>query len=577
MDQARWHHQNGQSGSAQDICNLILKREPRHVHALNLLGLILQRAGRHRHAMRMLAEAVASDEFNAACHYNLGSSYQALNERAQAAFHFKRAIALGMSERNIEDFIQQNPAIGTCIASIEDTWPLSVKDGKVLSSHTLKAIADDIFFRCALESVPLHGIPIERLLTVLRAALLARGIEFKFGRSDSGIESLVCAIAQQCFINEYVFAQGEDETRDSGNLKELLLQKLSSGTEIPPLLLAQVAAYMPLHSLPGAQALLNRTWPEIISAVVRQQLREPLDEASDRRSIPVLTSIDDNVSLQVMEQYHENPYPRWTIDPVTALREDYEMRSKAAVDDSTSDTDVLIAGCGTGWHAFQVALLLPTARILAVDISVASLAYARRKTREQGLQNIEYAQADILKLGNIRRSFDRIEAVGVLHHLAEPETGWRLLLSLLRPGGKMRIGLYSETARRSVVEARALIAQRGFRPTIEDIRTCRQEIIRDADRWRWLTTSGDFYNTSGCRDLLFHVMEHRFTIPRIKTFLSEQELSFLGFELKSEVMEVFDKRCPEANGRENLDDWHAFEEENPQTFRHMYIFTVRKN
>ena len=141
----------------------------------------------------------------------------------------------------------------------------------------------------------------------------------------------------------------------------------------------------------------------------------------------------------------------------------------------------------------------------------------------------------------------------------------------------MRIGLYSETARRSVVEARALIAQRGFRPTIEDIRTCRQEIIRDADRWRRLTTSGDFYNTSGCRDLLFHVMEHRFTIPRIKTFLSEQELSFLGFELKSEVMEVFDKRCPEANGRENLDDWHAFEEENPQTFRHMYIFTVRKN
>jgi hypothetical protein len=72
-------------------------------------------------------------------------------------------------------------------------------------------------------------------------------------------------------------------------------------------------------------------------------------------------------------------------------------------------------------------------------------------------------------------------------------------------------------------------------------------------------------------------MEHRFTIPRIKTFLSEHGLSFLGFDLESEVLETFDKRFPEANARENLDDWHTFEDENPQTFRRMYIFTVRKN
>ena len=58
LAQARWYHQQGQSGRAQDICNLILKREPRHVHALNLLGLILQRAGHHRHAARIFAAVV---------------------------------------------------------------------------------------------------------------------------------------------------------------------------------------------------------------------------------------------------------------------------------------------------------------------------------------------------------------------------------------------------------------------------------------------------------------------------------------------------------------------------------------
>ncbi len=176
---------------------------------------------------------------------------------------------------------------------------------------------------------------------------------------------------------------------------------------------------------------------------------------------------------------------------------------------------------------------------LPVDISRASLAYARRKTREEGLRNIEYAQADILNLGSIGRTFDLIESVGVLHHLADPKAGWRVLLSLLKPDGIMRIGLYSETARRSVVDARALIAERGFGATAEDIRMLRQVVIRDSNELRWkpLTRSGDFYSISGCRDMLFNVMEHRFTIPEIAAFLNENGLSFLGFELEDKAFE----------------------------------------
>src|SRR5262249_4359341 len=154
---------------------------------------------------------------------------------------------------------------------------------------------------------------------------------------------------------------------------------------------------------------------------------------------------------------------------------------------------------------------------------------ARRKTREFGLLNIEYAQADILELGSINRTFDRIESIGVLHHLAEPTAGWRVLVSLLRPGGRMRIGLYSELARRSIAEARARIAASGYRPTADDIRRCRQDIIRETDHWNLPIHVLDFYSLSGCRDLLFNVMEHRFTIPEIAAFLNENDLSFLAF------------------------------------------------
>lgn len=123
-----------------------------------------------------------------------------------------------------------------------------------------------------------------------------------------------------------------------------------------------------------------------------------------------------------------------------------------------------------------------------------SLAYARRKTRELGLRNIDYAQADILELGSIGRTFDSIESVGVLHHLAEPLAGWRVLVSLLRPGGTMRIGLYSHLARRVIVEARDRIAARNYRATTEDIRRCRQDILREADKWKPLIGAKDFYS-----------------------------------------------------------------------------------
>ena len=208
---------------------------------------------------------------------------------------------------------------------------------------------------------------------------------------------------------------------------------------------------------------------------------------------------------------------------------------------SESVRNILIAGCGTGEHPFDVAQKSPHAQLLAIDLSRVSLAYARRKTREEGLRNIEYAQADILNLAGLDRRFDRIEALGVLHHLADPLAGWRILLGLLAPGGTMRVGLYSEAARRSIVEARALIAERGYPATAEGIRALRQTIIRERDeaRWKPLVRTVDFYSMSGCRDIFFHVMEHRLTIPAIKSFLDENGLRFLGFEIDPSVTEKF--------------------------------------
>jgi SAM-dependent methyltransferase len=194
-----------------------------------------------------------------------------------------------------------------------------------------------------------------------------------------------------------------------------------------------------------------------------------------------------------------------------------------------------------------------------------------------GIENIEFAQADINRIGSIGRTFDFIDASGVLHHLADPWVGWQALLALLRPGGTMQVSLYSELARQNVVAGRALIAERDYRPVPEDIRRCREAIMAAEDGSILKTlTQGDFFTMSECRDMLFHVQEHRLSLPEIKSFIEENNLEFTGFDLDSPILQRFAKRFPGSAERLDLECWHRFEVEAPTTFLGMYRFWVRK-
>src|SRR5208283_4922082 len=89
---------------------------------------------------------------------------------------------------------------------------------------------------------------------------------------------------------------------------------------------------------------------------------------------------------------------------------------------------------------------------------------------------------------------------------------------------------------------------------------------------------GDFSSISACRDLLFNVMEHQFTIPEIEAFLDANHLTFLGFgQLPAGIYDRFRERFPDPAARRDLKAWHAFEQKNPYTFGNMYFFWVQKN
>ncbi|WP_435626906.1 tetratricopeptide repeat protein [Candidatus Ferrigenium straubiae] len=447
----------------------------------------------------------------------------------------------------------------------------------------LAALANDALLIALLDAMPVCDIETERFLTLARHALL----EASMAGDETGAALSFCSVlARQCFINEYVFSFTDGEIGKAGELRDSLAAALQAGAQIPPLWLAAVAAYFPLGSLPLAGRLLEKQWPEEVAAILKQQVQEPAEERELRAAIPRLTAIEDEVSLLVQNQYEENLYPRWIRpDPVVKakdisayLSQKFPLASFKRPGKSDS-IDVLVAGCGTGQHSIATVQRIEGAQVLAIDLSLSSLAYAKRKTQELGLTSVEYAQADLLRLGSLGRSFDVIESVGVLHHLADPYAGWQALLSLLRPGGFMELGLYSATARRNITGIWDFIAERGYGSSPEEIRRFRQDLIDAGNHAEFgaALNSADFFSTSTCRDLLFHVHEHGMTLAGIEEFLRKNKLTFLGFEIGAEVLHAYRQRVPEDRAATDLAQWQVFENENPDTFGSMYHFWVQKN
>jgi SAM-dependent methyltransferase len=288
--------------------------------------------------------------------------------------------------------------------------------------------------------------------------------------------------------------------------------------------------------------------------------------------------------MTVRAQYEQHPYPRWLELPrrePVGYREYLGNRYPhfALPDFLDHPVQVLAAGCGTGQEAVAIAAGRRGCQVLGLDLSRRSLAYARRMAARLGVESVDFIQGDILDIGRLERRFHIVESTGVLHHMADPIAGWRALRDCMEPGGLMRIGLYSEHARGEVVAARDQIRARSLQPVDADIRDLRVQILSApaGDPLAGLVESEDLYTMSACRDLLFHVEEHRFTIPTISAALDALELDFIGFDpIVPGVLNDYRASNPDDVDMSDLSGWQRFEESRPELFAALYVFWCQK-
>lgn len=429
---------------------------------------------------------------------------------------------------------------------------------------------------------------LEKLIIALRHELL--NFSSNNGQLSSEFIPLSQAIAHYGWRSEFILPCTDAEKNMVIVIKGMIDKSLDQFGCTPIDLsgsLLLLAMYDYWDNLNNSHELLkftNDSWPALT-----YDFKVKLDNRMNLKTMvfEALTDIPDDKHHKVKAQYEEYPYPRWQaldfntpIDYSLALQHQYP-NLKLPSFMFTNNINILVAGCGTGRHAINAANGFNNTNILAVDICRNSLAYAATKAREFNINNIDFKLADLTKLGVltdsniVNRKFDIIECSGVLHHIKNYKVALNNLLKNLKPNGLIKISLYSERARKPIVQIRDLFKRNSLILDAQHIRIVRQAIMQSdsLENKKGVLNSDDFYSMSGTVDLLFHQYEKRFTPLSLKSLCKSHNLDWLGFSnLGRETKHQFMEFHGSSYDFTDLNQWEEFEKVYPETFSSMYQF-----
>jgi 2-polyprenyl-3-methyl-5-hydroxy-6-metoxy-1,4-benzoquinol methylase len=240
--------------------------------------------------------------------------------------------------------------------------------------------------------------------------------------------------------------------------------------------------------------------------------------------------------LDVVNAFYEaNPFPGFDpgkyetrADLVTraswyAKRLDAEIPFEACVID---------VGCGTGQLACFLAL--KGRRVVGVDYSQRSLALACALKERLALRSVEFEQANILDWDRPSESFDYVFCNGVLHHTSDPYGGFRNLLAITRPGGRIVVGLYNRYGR-SMLRVRRRVVRLISRvdPTAKDRAIRKQLIELEEDEAKRHTWYADQYE---------HPHESAHTVAEVLRWFRENGVEYVSSLPKIEPFGATPKR-----------------------------------
>ena len=452
----------------------------------------------------------------------------------------------------------------------------------LLRPRVVPALANELLHACLRQGV-VRLPSLERLLTGVRAAFL---LDSKMDCFDNRtITDLALALVAQGWNNDHAWAETTDEAEA---LAAITIDRaaLLSGDRVAVRSFMLKALYRPLDDIMSPHLSLDearRLKPRALRDAIEPQVSARMRQGALAPAFPTLAPLADATSLRVAGQYEAAPYPRWTslqVSQAGSLKRSLATFTGAErVAFMDGRFDVLVAGCGTGQQILQSATAYgPNAQLVGMDLSRASLGYAADMAIRHQVTNVEFIQGDILDAARLAQSFDIIECVGVLHHMADWRAGWRILVDRLKVGGLMYVGLYSAVSRSNLAALRTDPAYPGPGCSDSAARQFRRTLLmRDpGEPGSELKISRDFHNLNAFRDLVLHESEAHATTADIAAFLDANGLAFRGFTLDPRVISDFLAATPGSKVPGELAQWAVYEAQHPRTFDGMYRFWVER-
>ncbi|MBG6072196.1 MULTISPECIES: class I SAM-dependent methyltransferase [unclassified Polaromonas] len=253
---------------------------------------------------------------------------------------------------------------------------------------------------------------------------------------------------------------------------------------------------------------------------------------------------------KVKSQYEAMPYPPCNPqDDKTRLvmtwLEDLPMINHycfAGKQSFSNGFRALVAGGGTGDATIFLAEQLrgTDAEIVHLDMSHASIVLAQERAKIRGLTNITWVHYSLLSLPALGLGkFDYINCSGVLHHLADPDLGLRVLLSALKPGGAIGLMVYGTTGRTGVYQMQALmrmVNRDGTGQEADDPHKIAntRDLLGSLPASNWFKASESLFNDhkagdAGIYDLLLHSQDRAYSVGELFDWLEGQHGKHLNF------------------------------------------------
>ena len=585
---------------------------PNKVEAYNNLGNSFRENNEYKEAIIYLKKAILINPNYAPAFNNLGLALKETGDYEEADKVLRKAILLNPNyfeaKLNWCDlmngiiFFEPKPEINKLICNLLDSKNI-VRARKLAKTSISLIKIDPIFLDiskrilkykininnivdgiCKLSLLlkfmvqsTIPDIQIENLLKTIRYEILKNLLEIK---KNESLKKFITSLSHHCFLNEYLYGETPDERNTLDRLEISIEKNLANNIFLDIIELACLASYRPLKNYKWINKISSN--PEF-NEILQIQIFDHKKEQDLSKNIPTLNKIEDLISSKVMDQYEANPYPRWfslsKFLNSKSIKDITNNLNLKIIDKKIHTVDkpkILVAGCGTGQHSIETTSRFKDCEVLAIDLSLSSLSYAKRMSEKFSIQNITYMQADILDLNMLNTKFDIIECVGVLHHMLDPIAGWKILVDNLNPGGLIKIGLYSKYARKHISNIRNEILRSKQGYSNHELIKYRNNLIKSNPEYNSkIFLSSDFYSLSEFRDLLFHVQEHTFTLEKISKHLETMNLNFCGFE-NDRPLRLYKKEYIEYENLYDLDLWSDFEIKNPDTFIGMYQFWCQK-